>query len=852
MQKFFLLFVLLWSLSIYSQKEYIYEYADTQLEDVIEDVQKKYSIVFSFAQDVVASKKITLSIKDISLDELLIILEAQTALEFNKISENQIVIAPIKRTDELCGFLLDSATKTPIAYTTIMLNSSLQSQTDAKGFFSFKNVESSERTLKVIGYNSLDLSPSHACGPIYLDQKVEELKEVVITGYVTSGIDKRKDGSIEISQKNLGILPGLISPDLLQSIQLVPGIASLDESSTGLQIRGGASDQNLILFDGIQLFNSGYLYGMFSLFNPNATKSATIFKAGASVKYGDRISGIIDIKTEDLIPDEPELGFGFDGLSLDAYIKTPLSKKTALYFFGRSSYTGIYKSATYDAFAEKIFRNFGEFEDANGNIVAPLNDDEFDINSSANEFSFYDLNAKVVHRPDDKNLISISSIFTSNSLDFSFGTNEVRLDSTNTKNGGISLKWEHRSSQNQLISLRSYFSRYDYHYQNLEVFSGNILEEKNIRSNQINDFGFEFSSRRSFLNNHSLFTGYQLSNTDLSIDISKEKPFEPQDNFSDPAEQSNLKNVLFGEYVFNLKNSGVFIGGARFVHYSSVGELFFEPRLNFEYPISNKVRIKASFEKRNQPISQLVEFNQTELRQENNLWRLSDGVEYPLLNSQQISSGILYDHSGLTFDFDFYRKKIGGLTSFTNGFSNPQLILSNGESSISGLDLLLKKRLKNYRIWIGYSYNDIRFTFPEISDEDFPGNNDITHNFRISNTLKTKNLEFSLGWIYRTGEPFTPLANYNQGDSTFELGDINSGRLLNYHRLDASITYRKLINPEKKYRLLVGFSAINIYDRKVPLSITYIANEEVQGSLDQVIQRFSLGFTPNFSVRLFL
>lgn len=835
-----------------AQKKLDYKYDNIPLSKVIKDVEKKNNITFSFAVDIISEHYITLDLIQIDYIELISILEAQTGLTFKQVTDNQITIAKKKLPDNMVwGYILDEITHLPIPYATIEINDE-ETYTNFNGFFSFNKKENSSFSISKMGYLSkkIDITSNYmsillATSNIYLDN-------VIVYGYITSGIDRNKDGSIDVTQKTLGILPGLVTPDILQSIQLVPGITSLDESANGLQIRGGSPDQNLVLFDDIKIYNSGYLYGMFSAFNPYATEKATIFKSGTNPEYGDRISGVIDISTGTKIPEKTLGGFGVDGLSLDAYLKTPISNKTSLYLFARRSYTDIAKSPTYESYADKIFRNGGPVKDSFGNLLDIETDDEFTEDSSSNTFNFYDFSVKFIYKPSEKDEIILSSIFTRNTLDFSFTSfGETKIDSLITKNNGLSLAWRHQNSSKRTQEITAYFSDYKSHYTNDEI-ENNALEEINIRENTISDFGLNYKSIYRINDLNSISYGYQLSNVNLNVNITKTKPTEPEENLSLIQKDANLKNALFGEYIRKTKNLGIISAGIRFVNYSNTKKTLIEPRINAEYPISKAIRIQGSLERRHQPISQLVEFNQTELRLENNLWRLSDNEMYPLLKSDQISFGLLFNQNGWTLDIDSYYKKLSGLTTFTNGFSTPQLELSQGKSSIKGLDILLKKRIDNYRVWLGYTYNDIDFNFPSIQSQDFPGNNDIKHSFRISNSIRFNNVKFSLGWQYRTGEPFTPITNYDSNNQFVTFGNINSERLENYHRLDASLIYDFKINNEKKWKGQLGFSALNIYNRKVPISITYRTEQENNNlKLKQVIQRFSLGFTSNVSFRLF-
>ncbi len=206
-----------------------------------------------------------------------------------------------------------------------MVDSTLVLETNQKGLLQFENTGQSSYLLHVSGYGSVSVQSSENCVPIYLSPVYKQLKEVVVTSYITTGIDRNRDGSITLAQKPLGPIPGQTTPDILQSIQMIPGVSSLDESSSEIQIHGGTSDQNLVLFDHIRVFNSGYLYGMFSRFNPYATEKAIIYKTGTSAVYGDRVSGVIDITTDDTVAQKVSGGIGIDGLSADGYLKIPLS-----------------------------------------------------------------------------------------------------------------------------------------------------------------------------------------------------------------------------------------------------------------------------------------------------------------------------------------------------------------------------------------------------------------------------------------------------------------------------------------------------------------------------------------------
>lgn len=241
-----------------AQENLFFEFEETPLKDVIQQLEREIDLRFSYAEDLVEHKSITAIAENLSLDELLGLLEAQTGLHFEKIAEQpQVIIVPRVPDKDICLYFLDEDTRFPIAENEVILDSSLVMETNKSGLVQFKNTGKSAYQLEVVGYHMVQVIPKVTCTSVYLAPVYKELKEVVVTSYITTGIDRNRDGSITLSQAPLGSIPGQTTPDILQSIQLIPGVASLDESASGIQIHGGTSDQNLVLFDHIRVFNTG-------------------------------------------------------------------------------------------------------------------------------------------------------------------------------------------------------------------------------------------------------------------------------------------------------------------------------------------------------------------------------------------------------------------------------------------------------------------------------------------------------------------------------------------------------------------------------------------------------------------
>ncbi|GAA3593909.1 carboxypeptidase-like regulatory domain-containing protein [Flavivirga amylovorans] len=870
MKKTLYLFILLIPFLSLSQEKLSINYQNTYLKTVLKDIETKSGLLFSYSETLVANKLINFIATSISIEDLLKELKKQTALTFDKISEKQIIIKAPKI--DICGYLFDSDTKDNLPFATIVVQGTDHgTTTNESGFFELHNMDpNSNIVIQYLGYKDMRLPALElkegTCKNLYLRTNAQALNDIIITAYITKGLNKNNDGSTLIRNDALGLLPGLTEPDVFKSLQLIPGITSLNESASDIQIRGGSQDQNLIYFDDIKMYNTGHFFGMISSINPYVVESTKIYKGGASPEYGDRVSGVIDISSANTVIDSTTIGIGINGTHADAFIKTPIAKSVGITASARRALTDVFQTPTYDAIADKVFQNTKVVTN-NAGVVVEDDDDTSEI-SGENEFYFYDTNIKLIAEPSENDLITVSGLITKNDLNFSTIDDEDNTsDQLQIENQGASLLWSGTKFKKMKHSLKGYYSYFNSFYDNLFTEEG-IVEEENLRKNRVEEYGFDAKIEYEFIDNHAIKLGYQYTNTGVFFQLFRDEldnnTIDPDDDedvilsgdtrdFNEIKNQENQTHSIYGEYLFRPNNKGVLSLGVRASHYSAINDYFIEPRLNAEFPINKDIRLKVTAEKRYQTISQLVNFEDTQLRLENQIWTLSDGGDIPVLESTQFSSGFLIDLNGWIFDIDAYVKNIEGLTSFTNGFTNASEDFSTGESDIFGIDVLLKKKINDFNFWLGYTFNDVQYTFKSLQNSSFPGNNDVTNNFRASTSYNLGTWELSLGWMYRTGSPFTPVDNFNVTSGDIDFGLINSERLPNYHRLDASLLYHFKLSQRNKTRGVFGVSLQNIYSRQIPLSVFYRVDTNPNTGVEELdrIEQLSLGFTPNATFRLY-
>lgn len=851
---FTLLLSILFSCSLFAQEKKSFDFSEKPLDEVVQVVEENFDVRFSFSSETIEGKKITLS-GEFTLENLLDILSEKIKLDFIKVDYDNVVIRKRKDSQKrikICGTLTDDLDGLPVQDASITIKDRYHGTvSNVDGEFILDDVSTEDIILvEFLGFEKIEIPAVDfllgSCKEIQMIESATVLSEIILPEYITTGFDRNNhDGSVSLDPSKLGILPGLTEPDVLQSLQLLPGISSPNESATDLHIRGGTPDQNLILWDGIKTYHQGHFFGQISAFNPYITEKVDIYRSGTSARYGDRISGVIDIQSDSEIPNKLEAGAGFNLTQADAYVKAPIKKeKFAIIASARRSFSDILNTITFENLSSKVFQNT-KIETAQG-----TEDENFD--EIRNEFYFTDANLKANWRPSEKDEVAISGLFVTNFLDYNVTTDELneqdRLDLTNN---GASINWKRTASDKLTINFRSYYSNYysNYSFNRLDIDDNE--NESLSKENNINDFGVSGMLNYDFNEKHTFNGGYDFVNNEVFYRI-------------DTDEYENEKEIshsIFGEYVFN-NNDFLIRAGIRGNYFSSDETIYLEPRIYLEKKLIDELTFKASGEVKNQIISQLVLFDFNEIGVGNNIWVLADDEDIPVLNNYQVSSGFLFQNNGWSIDIDGYYKKVSGLTSFGRGFNNSTSnTYSEGTSDTFGVDILLKKRIQNFRTWVSYSLSKTEFTFSELNTTRFPGNFDQRHILNFSNTFKWNQFQFSLGWTMATGRPYsrptgidTTIDGNGNQDNNLIFDRQNDERLDTYHKLDFSVLYDFSIGKNKKYKARVGASALNVYNRENEIDKVFrIDPNSADPTNDpQIIEqtRIGLGITPNVVFRI--
>ncbi|WP_025741464.1 TonB-dependent receptor plug domain-containing protein [Aquimarina pacifica] len=849
MTRFLGVYLFLWSILASSQEEaQSIILKNEQLRSAITHIETLYDVKFSYIDEIIDNKKVSLTIPPQGLIEnILIELQNQTRLKFTITGDDYITISPFKKKDvtTACGYIFDEK-KIPLSNIQIFFKTNRTSiKTDETGYFETDLAPyNSVVLISAPGFRQKVLKSrdfqTKKCTEIYLTNTQEEiLDEVIIQEYLIKGITQNKK-IIHIDLKDIEILPGQTEPDILQSVQLTPGVNNPFETASGLYVRGSSPNQNLILWNGIKTYKQGHFFGMLSAFNPYVVKEVEFSKSGVSAKYGDRIGGVVSIQSENEVPNKFTGGAGFNMINADIVTSIPIIQdKVSFQVSARRSFADLLNTFTYDQLSERVFQNTKITDSA----VFPNN---------TNTFYYADYNANLLIKPSSSNTIEINTIYGKNDLDF---RRSDTVDSFNdelvTENEGYNINWKHSYNQNVSQNVSGYYTRYLLDYNFVTIKSEDIIEVES-KQNRIKDFGGNYNIDYQLSEYQNISGGYQFSNNTIKYNFSSITP--DYELILDQDNRSLNTHAGYVEYKFDKPTSFNTAVGVRINHYTEINKTSIEPRLFIQKNLSKSWKINASGEFRSQAVSQIQESVVSDLSLENKVWTLANTDKFPLTTSYQFTFGNSIKKNNWYIDIDSYYKKIDNITTLTAGFINPiDNTYHNGESTVFGADVFIKKRIKNYKTWVSYSYIDTRNIFEGINDnQSFPGNWNIEHTVKWSHFYKINTFQFSLGWIWHTGKSFTNISGVDDSGEiiVLEFDKINSNNLPVYHRLDFSAIYdfRFKLNSKIKYRL--GFSLINIYNRKNILNKEFRTTNTLSNRLiNNDIQ--SLGINPNLSFRVF-
>ncbi|HOZ73700.1 MAG TPA: TonB-dependent receptor plug domain-containing protein [Flavobacterium sp.] len=665
------------------------------------------------------------------------------------------------------------------------------------------------------------------------DAMTFSLNEVTIDHYLTSGISKTKSKGYVLKPSKFGILPGLIEPDVLQTMQQIPGIYSAEENISSLNVRGGTHDQNLFLWNGIRMFQTGHFFGLISAFNPALPNRILIAKNGTSAFYGESVSSVVDMATTSEKIEPSAYAVGLNLIAADFYAKMKLNDKASLMVSGRRSHTDWVQSPTYQKYYNRIFQN---------TIVTNVNNREVISYNTNEDFYFYDFTMQFKQKIGTRHELLVDGIGISNRL--GVDQRSVVAGQYNSKNSlleqqsyGGNLSWKTNWNAKNTTQINAYVSWYDLESTNQSIEKNQLLNQEN----SVLDTGIRIENSHELSPFFIFKNGYQYNEIGISN----------FDEINNPEFSRNVRSVLHShalvlETQIRSRNGKLSVNsGIRSNYYENFDKLLIEPRLQFNYAMTQSLAIELLGEMKNQTASQVIDLQQDFMGIEKRRWTLADDREIPIQKSQQLALGITYKNRRWLFTIDNFYKKVAGISTPGQAFRNQlERIKLNGNYEVWGSEVLLQRNFRRFYTWLAYSFNHNRYDFSQYDPSRFPNNFQIEHSLSGAATYDWKKLRIALGGKWNSGRPTTTPVFLSNRQISYNTP--NNEVLDDFFQFNLSGSYEWLLG--QKTRLQVHASLLNIFNKSNTVNRYYRVNS-LSNTIESV-NTYALERTPNLSLRL--
>ncbi len=796
---------------------------------------------------------------------------------------------PVKRNFVLTGEVLDVSTAERIPYATVSVKgTSHYTITDVNGRFTLTEVPADTCTIMVdyLGYlpAAAVLSPTESNEPLVIEMEAQpqEIAAVFIVGRKEDKALRSftQEHKIKMAPEALKLLPNIGERDILRGFQLMPGVSASNESSSGMYVRGGTPDQNLILYDGFTIYYVDHMHGFYSAFNSNAIKDVQLYKGGFEAKYGGRLSSVTEITAKDGNRNKFTVGGEVSLLSLNVYMEIPMGNKVTSMVAFRRSYQGY------------LWDHISGQNSVSKDLVAVGG--PFGGKMKKNPAYFYDLNGKITYNATDKDVITLSvfngadhndntprfgfdgkgpgGMGAPGGMGGSFENMDISMDNSDYErygNLGTSLRWTRKISDRWNMGLLASFSNFYATRDQTRSVSYKEDGEKvtsttgTLETNDLYDISLKNDWRYQVSDNNMLEMGLYATRYDIEYRYTQNNDEQLLDKRNDA--------IVCGVYVQDklqfADNRVIITPGIRANFYSADNKVYLEPRVSASYVISKSLTLNAATGIFNQFANRIV--REDIMSGNTDFWILSDSEDIPVSRSLHFNLGLNYDLPDYIFSVEGYYKRNYDISEYTLRYKQNRIppmgppgaggestttVSENfyvGDGYATGLEFLAQKKAGKLSGWISYSIGEVKNRFPEQSANYWHASHDVTHEFKAVGIYKFGNFDISATWICSTGRPYTaPIGGYQipsaggAEDTFYAVSDKNTYRLPTYHRLDLSGSFRFNMFGTKGRPHAISVSLFNAYNRR---NVSAKQFQIVNGTILESNINY-LSITPNVSL----
>ncbi len=717
----------------------------------------------------------------------------------------------------ISGYVKDSATGETLTGATVRVRSlGRGALTNSSGYYVLHLPSSKSLIVEFSSYGYSTFTTK-----ITLNSGEERRLNVILAPSVVEGseimveTDRYKErqepqvSRVKIRPADVKNLPKAGEADLFRILQLLPGVQTSSEISSGLYIRGGSPDQNLILLDGSVLYNPSHFFGFFSTFNPDAIKDVELIKGGFPVEYGGRLSAVLSVTNKDGDMNQTRGSLSIGAISSRASLETPVGNG-AISLYGRRTYIDVILKAT----------------GLQASLTLP-------------NYNFFDLNGKFTQVLGANDRIAITGYGGADNLDYSNDKAGSNIG-VNWGNQAGAVQWTHILGPDLFTKIYATGSRY---YTNLTAGEGS---EGFTWKNNIQDLSLYGNLEYLFRDEHKLKFGFQGSAYHFQ--------FKVQAGNNPPSANIDLTPLYGALYIqdeWKTSERTAITGGVRIDGINAKSQIGIDPRISARYILNEDITLKASVGIYHQYLKLASNPNLSFF----DIWLPVDSTQNASKALQYVVGVSTIPFSGYTLDVEAYYKDMSNLVEI-----RPNIISGNklsdiffvGSGRAYGIEFFLQKQIGDITGWLGYTLAWTKRTFPEINNgEEYPPTYDRRNDIDVVLTYKLNN-RWTIGsaFTYGTGQAYSQtVAEYRalepdaEGSLVTVSGKRNALRLPPYNRMDLSATYSfslfsDLRNAEFDIDIYNVYNHRNVWFRQVDASTNPATITDVK--LLPILPTFSL------------
>ncbi|MFM8449640.1 MAG: carboxypeptidase-like regulatory domain-containing protein [Haliscomenobacter sp.] len=788
-------------------------FREKSLSEIFHYLERKYGVKFAFDEAAVASTKVSTRIRANSLSEALEQLFSGTGFVYQIPAPGQVLLRKEIKTPtlpsitprSLSGQVLDGWSGAPLPFAHILFGENQGVAADEAGKFSIPAIPdapSVQLQVQYIGYHSrnITLGAAQQSLTIRLTPSMEALPGITVKDRAPVLSRQQGTDGTALHGQSLARMSYFVGgKDLFRGLQMLPGVNAADDLSADLSIRSSNGDENLVLLDGITLYNVTHFFGIFSIVNPNIVDQVKVYKNAFPAEFGGRTAAVIDMHTQPMRREGWKGMVDLNALTSNAVVEAPIGNRMSLLAGFRTANRNLGNS--------DLFNQATQTDEVVATFLRGRTTTARTITSQQPNFYFNDGNVKWTWKPSEKTNVLFSYFRGRDRFEYDFSrtifppsrrpTNflkETYAEDARWKNEGAAFHWQQhwsRSLSSALVVSRSGYENITGIGSTFSRFADSILlpplKFENNHFNQVKETNVQLKNSYQFRKEQDVQLGYQGAFSQVAFQIAEDgMPRLKGDRYAP-------QHSLFAQYKTG-KLLDRFSADAGFRFTTFQNKLYGSPRLYLQADIGRRTYFKASYGLYHQFVRQL--YHEDRSGRTFQYWVLSD-ARFPVATSGNSMLGFSHKNKLFDIDVELYSKSTDGIMEHALKRTGlyvvdgkpviPTYVLFAGKGQTIGMDILLQKSTPDYALWAAYTLSKSTHRFPQVAGgRPYPAPNDRRHQLKLNAQYTIGRFDMGATYVFASGRPYTDLSllEVEDGDRTKLEPEERLENLEDYHRLD--------------------------------------------------------------------